>query len=113
MQGSLSALRAQAEIYFGNTNNSYAALFTSNNTWASADAQVQNLLTAVINQVGSTACTVAGTASCRAGSSASAWAAQAELPSTVGGSTHSYFCVDSTGAAKTSATQIVAGATNC
>lgn len=104
VQGSMSSLRAQAEIYYS-TNGNYTALFTGGNTWASsADTAVQALLTAVNSQNGTGAET--------AGSSAGAWAAQAQLPSTVGG-TASYFCVDSTGTAKTGATALAAGATVC
>lgn len=103
MQGSMSSLRAQAEIYYSNNGN-YTALFTGGNTWASADTAVQALLTAVNSQNG------AGTEF--AGSGSGAWAASAQLPSTVGG-TASFFCVDSTGAAKTGATATAAGATVC
>jgi prepilin-type N-terminal cleavage/methylation domain-containing protein len=103
VQGSMSSLRAQAEIYYSD-NNGYTGLFTGNNTWASTNAQVQALLTAVNSQNGTGAET--------AGSSAIAWAAQAQLPSTVGG-TASYFCVDSTGSAETGATALAAGATVC
>jgi len=104
MEGSLSSLRAQAEMYSINNSNSYANLFTSNNTWASADSGVSRLLSAANTQNG------AGTEF--AGSSATAWAAQAQLPSTVGG-TASYFCVDSTGVAKIGAAVMAAGATVC
>lgn len=104
VQGQLSSLRASAEIYYGDNSNSYATLFTGNNTWASGNTNVSNILTAVNADNG------AGTEF--AGSSASAWAASAQLPSTVGG-TASYFCVDSTGSAKTHATAMTAGATVC
>jgi prepilin-type N-terminal cleavage/methylation domain-containing protein len=102
MVGSLSSLRAQAEMY--SIGGSYANLFTSNNTWASTNSDVQRLLSAVQTQN--------GTGTEFAGCSATAWAAQAQLPSTVGG-TASYFCVDSTGVAKTGATAMTAGATVC
>jgi len=104
VQGTMSSLRTQAEIYYSDTSNSYLALFTGNNTWASANTSVQALLTAVNTQNGTGAET--------AGSAAGAWAAQAQLPSTVGG-TASYYCVDSTGAAKTGATALTAGNTVC
>lgn len=103
LTGSLSSLRAQAELFYS-TGNTYTSLFTGNNTWASTDTSVSNLLTAANTQNG------AGTEF--AGSSATAWAAQAQLPSSVGG-TASYFCVDSTGIAKTGATAMTAGATVC
>jgi prepilin-type N-terminal cleavage/methylation domain-containing protein len=102
VQGELSSLRSQAEIFFSNNSNSYAALFTGGNTWASTDAGTQALLTAINGNV----------TTHTAGSAAGAWAAQAQLPSSVGG-TASYFCVDSTGAAKTGATALAAGATVC
>ena len=104
VKGSMSSFRTQAELYLSGNSNSYTFLFTGDNTWASANTQVQALLTAVAAQNGS------GTR--RAGSSDSAWAAQAQLPSTVGG-TASYFCVDSTGNAKIGATLMVAGDTVC
>jgi len=104
VQGQLSSLRNQAEIYYTDNSNSYLTLFTANNTWASATVAVQTLLTAINTDNG------AGTEF--AGSSALAWAAQAQLPSTVSG-TASYFCVDSTGSAKTGATAMAAGATVC
>jgi prepilin-type N-terminal cleavage/methylation domain-containing protein len=100
VQSELSSMRAQAEIYAN--GGSYAALFTGGNTWASPDAATQKLLSAI------TALGVTGTA----GSSATAWAASAQLPSTVGG-TASYFCVDSTGAAKAEAAALAAGGTVC
>jgi type IV pilus assembly protein PilE len=97
----LSSLRAQAELYFS-TNNNYTALFTGGNTWASADAGTQALLTGINNH----------TTTHTAGSAAGAWAAQAQLPSSVGG-TASYYCVDSTGQTKTGGTALAAGATVC
>ena len=102
VQQELASLRSQAEIYYSSNSNSYATLFTGNNTWASADTNVNNLLTAINANV----------TTHTAGSAAGAWAAQAQLPSSVGG-TASYFCVDSTGAAKTGATAMAAGATVC
>ncbi len=102
VQQELASLRSQAEIYYSSNSNSYATLFTLNNTWASADTNVNNLLTAINANV----------TTHTAGSAAGAWAAQAQLPSSVGG-TASYFCVDSTGAAKTGATAMAAGATVC
>jgi prepilin-type N-terminal cleavage/methylation domain-containing protein len=93
MQGSMTSLRSSAEMYYSSNGSSgYNNLFTGNNTWASVDTGTQNLLTAVSNL------TTVHTAV----SSASIWAAQAQLPSTVG----SYFCVDSTGAAKTGTTAL-------
>jgi prepilin-type N-terminal cleavage/methylation domain-containing protein len=111
VQGQMSSIRSSAEIYYTNNSTSYNNLFTSNNTWASGNANMQALLTAISNNVGST-CTAPGLLACRAGSSASSWAAQAQLPTTIGG-TASYFCVDSQGAAKTGATQMASGATVC
>lgn len=102
VEGSLSSLRAQAEMF--SIGGSYTDLFTGNNTWASANGDVQKLLKAVNDQN--------GTGTEFAGSSATAWAAQAQLPSTVGG-TASYFCVDSNGSAKIGATAMSAGATVC
>ncbi len=94
----MSSLRAQAELFY-TSNNTYAALFTGNNTWASADANIQSILTAVnVN-----------TAVHTAGSAAGAWAAEAQLTTAGAG----YFCVDSTGVAKKTANVLAAGGTVC
>jgi prepilin-type N-terminal cleavage/methylation domain-containing protein len=103
VQSSMSSLRAQAEIFYS-AGSTYNNLFTTNNTWASADSGVQNLLTAVTNGT-------AGTGQDNdAFSSATAWAASAKLPSTFTG-TAVYFCVDSTGKAQTQAAAVTT--TNC
>ena len=100
LEGSMSSLRTQAEIYYSDNSNSYNNLFTANNTWASTTAGVQSLLTAV-NNISTTH---------TAGSSATAWAASAQLTATA---STTYFCVDSTGTAKTSTTALTAGNTVC
>ncbi|MCR4334266.1 MAG: type II secretion system GspH family protein [Patescibacteria group bacterium] len=102
VQGELSSLRSQAEIYASNNSNSFANLFTTNNTWASADANVQAILTGINTN----------TTTHTAGSGALVWAAQAQLPTTLGG-TAAYWCVDSTGVSKKVTTAMVAGATVC
>lgn len=99
VQSELNSLRSQAEIYYSDNSSSYSALFTSNNTWASATAGVQAILSGINNN----------TTTHAAGSSASAWAAQAQLPSDA----TKYFCVDSTGTAKTGTTALTPGNTVC
>ena len=96
IESELSSLRAQAEIF--SNGGSYNNLFTGNNTWASTDSGTQAILTGINNQ----------TTTHTAGSSASAWAAQAQLTS----DTTKYFCVDSTGAARID-TVMAAGITVC
>lgn len=97
IQGELSQLRSAAELYSNGGN--YANLFTNNNTFASADSNVQAILTGINAQ----------TTVHTAGSSASAWAAQAQSTS----NTANYFCVDSTGATKTGSVALNAGNTVC
>ena len=98
IQSQLTGLRAQSEIFAN--GGSYAALFTGGNTFASADTQVQAILAGITN---------AGATVKTAGSNATAWAAQAQLVS----NTLNYFCVDSTGNAKTGTVALAAGGTVC
>lgn len=97
IQEAMSSLRSQVEVYAN--GGSYAAAFTGGNTWVSADTGIQAILTNL--NTNSTVHT--------AGSTATAWAAQVQLTNV----TTNYFCVDSTGAAKTGATALVAGVTVC
>jgi prepilin-type N-terminal cleavage/methylation domain-containing protein len=104
MQAEMSGLRSAAEIYYSSNGNSYDSLFTTNNTFDSANSDANKYLTAIEDGNG------AGTET--AGSSATAYAVSAQLPSSVGG-TASYYCVDSTGTVKTGATALTAGDTVC
>ena len=86
VKSNLNNARAQAELYYDNNNNSYATVCT-----ATSPQGIGTMLTGAGNANGSaTACS----------STATAWAAKARLVS----NTASYYCVDSTGAAKTYAT---------
>jgi prepilin-type N-terminal cleavage/methylation domain-containing protein len=100
VQAELTSLRSAAELYAN--GGTYATVFTSGNTWASVDTNIQQILTSINNKV-----TVH-----TAGSNVTAWAAQAQTPTSVGG-TAAYVCVDSTGNVKTGATALAAGGTVC
>lgn len=98
----LTSLRTQAELYAAANSNSFNNLFTNNGAggeWTSADTTVQEILTAINQQ----------TTVHTAGSSASGWAAQAQLKE----DSANYVCVDYTGIISTSTTAMLAGATSC
>lgn len=95
----VAALRSQAELYALSNNNSYVNLFTNNNTWASADIAVQAILTSIAKQ----------TIVFSAGSSVSAWAAQAQLKEDA----TNYVCIDSTNVVKIGTNVLAAGEIIC
>jgi prepilin-type N-terminal cleavage/methylation domain-containing protein len=80
VKGSINNARAQAELYYDTNSNSYANVCTS-----TTDGIAQFI----------TGATNAGSGDVNCGSSASAWALEAQLVS----STTLFYCVDSTGAA--------------
>jgi prepilin-type N-terminal cleavage/methylation domain-containing protein len=87
VQSELSGLRAQAEIFSsGTAGNVYTGLFS--------DAGVVKIITAVTATSGATPYTSAAAAT---------WVASSILPSNP--ATNPYFCVDSTGTARTQAAQ--------
>ncbi len=98
IQAQLASLRSAAELYAN--GGAYTSLFTGNNTWASANANVSAILTGI---------TTSGATVKTAGSSATAWAAQAQSLS----NTANYYCVDSTGISKTGTSVLSAGTTVC
>lgn len=98
IKSQMVSLRSQAELYFS-INSNYNNLFTSNNTWASTDNNINAILVGVDKQ----------TTTHTAGSSSSAWAAQAQLKL----DPTQYFCVDSTFTNKTGTVALAAGGTVC
>ncbi len=119
--GSMSSMRAQAEIYYGANSNSYASVCstaaTSNGLAALTAAARLNgaggaSAAAWLNTIGSASLWSATAASnqgvCH--DTSTAWAASVPLS----GTSASYACVDSTGASKVSATALLAAnATVC
>ena len=97
IQGELASLRSAAELFAN--GGSYATVFTGGNTWASADSGIQAILTSVNGK----------TTVHTAGSASGAWAAQAQSTAV----TTNYYCVDSTGAAKSGTVVLTAGNTVC
>lgn len=98
IQSQLNSLRSETEIYALN-NNSYNNLFIGNNTWASANPNIQAILT-YLSQISSVH---------TAGSSSTAWAAQVQLKQ----DPTQYICIDSTATMKQGAVAMVAGSTVC
>lgn len=83
IKSNINNARAQAELYYDSNSNSYANVCTAGGGISAMDAAAANAAGGV------------GYAQC--GSSATAWALKARLVSNTG----QYYCVDSTGAAKT------------
>ncbi len=114
--GSMSSMRAQAEIYYGTNSNSYlgvcAAAATANGLGALTAAARTNGAGGASAAAWSNVITVASLWSATAATNqgvchdnATAWAASVPLS----GTSANYACVDSTGASKVSATAIIAG----
>jgi prepilin-type N-terminal cleavage/methylation domain-containing protein len=108
-KSSLNNARAQAELYYdGQTPNSYDAVCTTSGTG------ISTLVTGAASPVGATYTTgdnIAATASVAAcHDAAGTWVAAVPLKAP---STQSYYCVDSTGAAKVTTTALTTSATAC
>jgi len=100
IKSEMLSLRNQAELYYNDNSNSYNNLFTGNNTWASANTRMQELLAAINNK----------TTVHTAGSATNAWAAQAQLTYNA----TQYLCVHSLdNRAIIGTTAMAAGATVC
>jgi prepilin-type N-terminal cleavage/methylation domain-containing protein len=107
IQSDLSTIQTQAEIYYGNNSNAYGAAAASTCTAAStlfADATIVKAVSGAITASNNTA------ANAVCGNSTSAYAISVKLTSPT---TATYWCVDSTGTAKSITTQITAGAVTC
>jgi type IV pilus assembly protein PilE len=83
MKSEMSGLRAAAEIYY-DSGQTYATLFTTDNTCTSANTTVNTYLTSI----------AAASAGETCNSAAGAWAMAATLP------TGGFWCVDSTGTSR-------------
>jgi len=97
IKSEMSSLINQAELYAN--GGSYSDLFIGNNSWDSNNLSVKKILTAVDKK----------TTVHTAGSSTSAWAAQAQLKE----DTTKYFCVDNSGKKTISTTAMASGSTVC
>ncbi|OGI61100.1 hypothetical protein A2814_02070 [Candidatus Nomurabacteria bacterium RIFCSPHIGHO2_01_FULL_38_19] len=95
----MTSLRSEAELYAIANGNSYNNLFTGNNTWASINTNIQNILTYINKQ----------TAVHTAGSSTNQWAVQAQLKE----DPTNYVCVDYTATMKIGTVVLNAGDTVC
>lgn len=96
----MTTLRTEAELFASDNGESYAGMFTGDNTWSSADTTIQAILDFISDQ----------TNVHTAGSSATAWAAQAQLKQDI----TQYVCVSSTSnGLSISTTAMAAGATVC
>lgn len=90
MKANINNARAQAELFYANNSNTYTTVCTT------STSNIAFLLTGVTQQGGTAECT----------DSATAWAAQAALKS------GQFYCVDSTGAATTSASDLLSSDTD-
>ena len=109
IQSDLSTVQTEAEIYYGGAGgNTYGTAGATNacNVAGSLFAADTVIAKAV---AGAEAANGAGTVTCN--NSATAYAIQSGLLAGVGG--NMYWCVDSTGTAKSEAAAMLAGATAC
>lgn len=109
VQSDFSTILTQAEIFYGSTGaNTYGTAGATNacnvaGSLFAADATIAKAI------AGADAANGSGTVTCN--NSTTAYAVQAGLLSGIGG--NMYWCVDSTGNAKSEASAMVAGATAC
>jgi prepilin-type N-terminal cleavage/methylation domain-containing protein len=107
VQADLSTIKTQAEIFYGDTGNTYGVEVVDNNCASTtagtlfADATVAKAIDAANLANGD------GVITCN--SSATAYAVQAQLLT----DNTKYWCIDSTGSAKQEDDAMVAGATAC
>ena len=109
VKSNLETVRTQAELYYDNNSNRYNANGTSAatgscstaNTMFAADTTISNAVT----QAGTAG---GGTPACRMSADGSAYAVQSQLKSKDGSGNTQYYCVDSTGNAKTGTTALTA-----
>ncbi len=105
IQSDLSSAATQAELYYDNNSNTYGGVYsvatcpTSGTTMFYADTSIRQAIAHAETSNGS------AVVKCAATTGGTAYAISSTLPSTVGG-TVNYFCVDSTGARKKSATDL-------
>ncbi len=113
VKSNLAGARAQAELFYDANGNSYDN-GTLNVCGTTAAAGVKTINSAVLAAVQATGGTSVGTGPSTASAgtcndSATAWGAEAYLKN---GTTGGYYCVDSTGAAATSSSSMLAGSTD-
>lgn len=119
IKGNLGGARAQAELFYASNSNSYtgvcgaAALGDGTKSInAQVDAaRVAGGWSAALNTTLATA-GAWNTATCHEAAGGAAWAAEVPLKAS-NSTTASMFCVDSTGAAKTTAAALAASDTDC
>jgi prepilin-type N-terminal cleavage/methylation domain-containing protein len=113
IQSDLATIQTQAEIFYGGTgNNSYGTAGSTNScavggSLFAADTTIVKAIAAANLANGTDA--PYGVVTCN--NSATAYAIQAGLPAVIG--TNRYWCVDSTGTAKSEAVAMSLGATAC
>ncbi len=107
IQSDLSTIQTQAEIYYGNAANTYAAgaITTCNNT---VTANLFNTDTTIKAAVTAAQTAAGGAANMVCGASATAYAVQVKLVSPTAAT---YWCVDSTGVARSSTAGAMAAGT--
>ncbi len=108
VQADLSTIKTQAAIFYGDNSNTYGVAVVNNSCAATAGTIFAEPTIAKAIAAADTA-NGAGMVTCN--SSATTYAVQAGLLSGVSG--NMYWCVDSTGNAKSEAVAMVAGATAC
>lgn len=111
IQSDLATVQTEAEIWYGGAgNNSYAPAFalaacpTTGSTMFVADATMAKAIAQALTSGGTS-----GSVQCYAGTSD--YVVQARLATPIG--TNNYWCVDSTGNAKSEAAVLTSGNTSC
>jgi prepilin-type N-terminal cleavage/methylation domain-containing protein len=117
VKGQLSSARSQAELYASNNSNSYSSVCSTAGTGLGGTA-VGGILASAASTTGATVVTAAATAgaynavTCH--DSTGAWAAEAPLTGSASGAGNAkMWCVDSTGTAKQSTSNIGASTYVC
>ena|SRR3569832_1558885 len=107
IKSNLETIRTQAELVYDNNSQSYATMCSDATIAAALSSAASNVSSGSVD----TTLTDAGATtkvSCHAAANGSAYAVQAPLKSATG-----YWCIDSTGVAKSEAAAILASATAC
>ena len=110
VQSDLAAIKTQAEIFYGDTDNTYGTAVTDNSCAATAgslfaDATIANAI------AGADLANGAGSVTCNSSETPAVYAVQAQLLAGIDG--NMYWCVDSTGNAKSETDAMIADATAC
>jgi len=102
VESDMNTIQTQAEIFYGNNNNSYGTAYALG-ACSSAGAGTLFADTTIKNAVAGMASNGVNPNCISTGSPANAYAVQVQLPSTT---TAYYFCIDSTGKSGTSTTAL-------